>query len=1066
MLVSYPTPGRLGALGSAFAMAALSLSTWVLPQGALLAQPGYTANERVDPYQGRFLPGMNLDYLPPYDNFALGELAAGDASGGIRGVGARSTRPGLQDKVLGVYGYDISLDDFDYFGQLGMTELTAIVGFPADDNRDWANRYCGEGGKWNALFKGIYEPIWDGGANGTPYGDDNLFAKYMYEVVTRYKDDVRFWEIWNEPGLYKGNDSQVFWGNPDYPGSWWVNDPDPCDYSIHAPIEHFVRTLRIAYEVIKTVAPDDYVVLAGVGSQSFLDAVLRNTDEPTQGIATPEFPRFGGAYFDVLGFHTYPHLDGSVFFPATGFAERHSDGAADGVIDRRLAGYQQVLYDRGYDGVTYPRKEHIATEINVPRLTFSPDNFGGNAEQVNFMPKAFIQLKVNRVHQMHVYSISDKRAPWEIGFEFDAMGMYEHLPTAGLGNARVNDAGKSYKTVSDLLTDSDYDPTRTAQLRAPAGVRAYAFAHDDGTYVYALWAETTEDLSEYARADYAFPADLVDAGATLTRYEWDYGYTDASSQVAPGTQIRLTERPIYLRGGTAGGGGGNTCAVTARVGEALCDDRGNDSGADDLFTVNVAVTNADPDARQFRVRNGATTTGPFDYGAVYVARELPAAAARVNPIELTLIDVDDPTCTTTLRLSPPGTCGEDTGGGGSGGGSGGNNGVDLELALTADKASAGAYDYVTFTLTLTNAGAAEATGVRVDFPKPSDYPYTTAQVPRGEYSDWTGVWEVGSVAAGETLELAVTRFTLTADERTAWAQVASSDQADVDSEAGNAMIGAATEDDEAVFVVNDAGGSGGSGGGGGGSGGGGTGGGGGGGGGPAAGVDLELSMTSSETTFRQYAAVPLVIELTNAGTETATDVVVDAPFPDQFVHTSSDASRGRFSAWLQRWTVGAIGAGETVRLDLQIFPLTDQGPAIAFAQVAQQGGPSDADSSPGNALGLNATEDDEARLEFGVATLQTPGGGVTQRAALTVDRVYADPVGDRHYVEFTTRLGARTEAFVADALGRAVLRVPLSAPADGTHRVSFDTHALTSGLYRFTYVVAGRAESFPLVVTR
>ena len=225
-------------------------------------------------------------------------------------------------------------------------------------------------------------------------------------------------------------------------------------------------------------------------------------------------------------------------------------------------------------------------------------------------------------------------------------------------------------------------------------------------------------------------------------------------------------------------------------------------------------------------------------------------------------------------------------------------------------------------------------------------------------------------------------------------------------------------------------------------------------------------MTSSETTFRQYAAVPLVIELTNAGTETATDVVVDAPFPDQFVHTSSDASRGRFSAWLQRWTVGAISAGETVRLDLQIFPLTDQGPAIAFAQVAQQGGPSDADSSPGNALGLNATEDDEARLEFGVATLQAPGGGVTQRAALTVDRVYADPVGDRHYVEFTTRLGARTEAFVADALGRAVLRVPLSAPADGTHRVSFDTHALTSGLYRFTYVVAGRAESFPLVVTR
>jgi len=333
---------------------ALAVSTSVfcfvlLVSTDLSAQVNYTANDQVTPYTGRFLPGINLRYLPPWDNFDQADIAAGNTDEGILGIGARSSRPGLFDEVLDRFGTDVSKDDFLYFEDRGMTELTAIIGFPSDANRDWSNRYCPTTEKWNTLFEGIYEPTWDGGANGTPYNDDNKWAEYVYNTVNEYKDQVRWWEIWNEPGLYKGDDSQVFWGDPDYPGSWWVNDPDPCDYSIHAPIEHFVRTLRIAYDIIKTIAPDDYVVLAGVGSQSFLDAVLRNTDEPNDGRVTPDYPYGGGAYFDVLGFHTYPHLDGSVFFSASGFAERHSDGAADGIIERRLGGYQDVLENRGYD---------------------------------------------------------------------------------------------------------------------------------------------------------------------------------------------------------------------------------------------------------------------------------------------------------------------------------------------------------------------------------------------------------------------------------------------------------------------------------------------------------------------------------------------------------------------------------------------------------------------------------------------------------------------------------------------------------------------------------------------
>ena len=96
---------------------------------------------------------------------------------------------------------------------------------------------------------------------------------------------------------------------PGQPGNWWENNPDPCDYKLRAPIFHYIRTLRISYEVIKSIAPDDYVCIAGLGFDSFLDALLRNTDNPDDGKVTAEYPLGAGAYFDVVGFHVYPHID-------------------------------------------------------------------------------------------------------------------------------------------------------------------------------------------------------------------------------------------------------------------------------------------------------------------------------------------------------------------------------------------------------------------------------------------------------------------------------------------------------------------------------------------------------------------------------------------------------------------------------------------------------------------------------------------------------------------------------------------------------------------------------------
>ncbi|MEM8907591.1 MAG: PKD domain-containing protein, partial [Bacteroidota bacterium] len=393
----------------------------------------------------------------------------------------------------------------------------------------------------------LYTDIWDNGENGTPVNDENYLALYLYKVVSRYKDYIRFWEIWNEPGFdYTGARG---WLPPGAEGNWWENNPDPCDYKLRAPIFHYIRTLRISYEVIKTFDPDAYITVAGTGFPSFLDAMLRNTDNPVDGSVTEEYPLKGGAYFDVMGYHSYPHLDGSLrewsneIFDFVYF--RHSDGAADGILKRQQR-FQNVLDNYGYDGLTYPKKLWIITEANLPRATFDPQFAGAGSPEIqrNFMIKAVVQCIKSDIFQYNVFSIAESEYFNDADHEFDLMGFYKKIEGQAPYTQVVNDEGISYKTASDLLYRTQYDPVRTDELQLPPGVKGGAFINTAGQFIYVLWAETTEDASEVASASYSFPQELnINA---VERLNWDYSQTGQINNIAA-QAIELTATPIFLR---------------------------------------------------------------------------------------------------------------------------------------------------------------------------------------------------------------------------------------------------------------------------------------------------------------------------------------------------------------------------------------------------------------------------------------------------------------------------------------------------------------------------------------
>lgn len=566
-----------------FTVAAPSSCSYGAPTDITL--PAYTANDQVKSYTGRFRPGINMGYYDGWDNKLLANLSIGNPATNQKGVGARSIRGGLHESVLDQYGFGVVKPDFEHYKRLGAGENVAIVGGPSYLHRDYT-QYCQ--GKPSALFANLYDPIWDGGANGTPYNDDNYYAAYLYKIATLYKDDVRFWEIWNEPGLdLRGDIGGIGWRDQQFPGNWWKEGPNPCDYILSAPLYHYIRILRISWEVIKAVDPDAYVCLGSVGYQSMLNAILSNTDNPNQGDISADFPLTGGAYFDCVSFHSYPHFDGSTLNYGDNVYQRHSDRAAEGVYIYRDY-YQRVLDQYGYDGVKYPKKEWIITELNSPRKAFTGPFFGGKDAQINHLMKAFMQAKINKITQIHYFQLFDQKKEANAASEFDLMGMYQNNAGQQPGQEVLNEQGIATKTVTDLLYNTDFDAAETARRQATSDVRIYAFKRANGSYIYALWAKTTQDLSEIAFATYSFAG--LPANSTVTVYKWDWGYS-GQSEARSARNIELNGRPIFV---ALNEGSGNTCAIDAEVTNVVCNVNGTGADPDDdqySFTLLVSGRN-------------------------------------------------------------------------------------------------------------------------------------------------------------------------------------------------------------------------------------------------------------------------------------------------------------------------------------------------------------------------------------------------------------------------------------------------------------------------------------------
>jgi hypothetical protein len=228
-------------------------------------------------------------------------------------------------------------DKMTSFKTMGVNTMAMIC-----DTPDWASsdaQYAGKTGFDSASLgrytvpKGLSSAIFSDGTDvykaGVKPNPANPFAGYIYDLATRYKGKIGYYQVWNEPDFPSGD---LGAGTKDANGRtrYWTGS-----------VQDYVRLMQVAHTIVKGVDPAAKIATGGLGYESYLKAIVAN----------------GGAkYFDVVDFHAY------------GTDKTSSNGVLNtswGFLGRYNA-LKQTLATAGVTGKTFSCSETGFTANNQP----------------------------------------------------------------------------------------------------------------------------------------------------------------------------------------------------------------------------------------------------------------------------------------------------------------------------------------------------------------------------------------------------------------------------------------------------------------------------------------------------------------------------------------------------------------------------------------------------------------------------------------------------------------------------------------------------------------------------
>ena len=326
----------------------------------------------------KFRTGNCLGYIGGYWDDANNSFLAAKA-------GLNTQRKKFPEDHMEKWGINIEVGDCKENIKLGIDEIIAYLATPSKSHSKNPNN------AENNPPLNLYEKIWN--ENGT-VNEKNYWALYVYKIIQTYKDYVKIYEVYNEP------DYTTNYGIVDK----WYNEPPNSKDLPHwnSSIFEYIRLLRVTYEVVKKYHPEAYVATGGLGYDSFLDCIMRYTDNPDGGKISEEYPSYGGAYFDCESFHKYPKYGTKDIQSNVTYNKVASDNFALNIMTMKK-NHEFIIRKYGFDGKKYPEKIYICSESGVD----STGNYGSDLIKRNFNLKAPLYAIENNIKQLHYFTTVD-----------------------------------------------------------------------------------------------------------------------------------------------------------------------------------------------------------------------------------------------------------------------------------------------------------------------------------------------------------------------------------------------------------------------------------------------------------------------------------------------------------------------------------------------------------------------------------------------------------------------------------------------------------------------------------
>ena len=218
---------------------------------------------------------------------------------------------------------------------------------------------------------------WDGAPKdiGDPHG---AFPQFVQKLVERYKSEIQYWEVRNEPNLDK------------------------------FPVETYAAYLEQAYHAIKREDPKAHVVLGGLGGKvpqelgyfKKLVNILKAKGGPMP--------------FEIANFHVYPNQAAEEGFKGADAVGKFIDWSSMR-IDKEIAELGLGTMPAWITEFDYPAEAKHQTD--------DPEFHAGEASQVNFVKAMFTRMAAGHPERKVFYaSLLDD---FNSGGEFKSTGLIE-----------------------------------------------------------------------------------------------------------------------------------------------------------------------------------------------------------------------------------------------------------------------------------------------------------------------------------------------------------------------------------------------------------------------------------------------------------------------------------------------------------------------------------------------------------------------------------------------------------------------------------------------------------------